>query len=192
MDQKFFHFSFIILFTALMAIRAYYHRLSVKYGGRAEFREKKFLRGVVSLPFIFILVVFMFDPRFLYFARVDMPDWLQWLGFTLGATSIFLTIWVHANLGVNFSSILHVREKHTLSTSGPYKWVRHPMYTVLFMHFLGILFLTENLLIGGAIISVFIFVISKRLKNEEKLMLDTFGEEYRQYMSQTGLFFPKF
>ena len=64
------------------------------------------------------------------------------------------------------------------------------MYTVLFMHFLGILFLTENLFIGGATLAGFIVIIAIRLKNEEKLMLETFGDEYRRYIENTGRFLP--
>lgn len=144
MEQQFFHVSFIILFAVLMAIRAYYHRQAIKYGGKVEFKEKRLIRAVIAVPFVYFLVRYMVDPGFLALADFYIPIWLQWLGFVLGVLSILLTIWIHVNLGINFSSVLHVREKHTLITSGPYKWVRHPMYTVLFIHFLSILFLTKN------------------------------------------------
>ncbi|MDP3696794.1 MAG: isoprenylcysteine carboxylmethyltransferase family protein [Candidatus Taylorbacteria bacterium] len=192
MEQKFFHVSFIILFVLILAIRAYCHRLAIKYAGKTEFKEKRLMRAIIGVPFVLLLVKYMIDPGFFVWARLDMPAWLQWLGFALGTASIPITVWIHANLGINFSSVLHVREKHTLSTTGPYKWVRHPMYTVLFMHFLGILFLTENLFIGGVSLLGFIIIIAGRLKNEERLMLETFGDDYRRYMERTGRFLPKF
>ncbi len=175
-----------------MAIRAYYHRRAVKYGGKAEFKEKRFMRAVLAIPAVYFMVRYMVDPGFLAWAGFNIPTWFQWLGLVLGILSIPLTVWVHINLGINFSSVLHIREKHTLITSGPYAWIRHPMYTVLFIHFLGILLMTKNWLMGGVPILALVLIVAVRLRNEEGLMLDTFGDEYRRYMHRTGRFLPKF
>jgi len=190
MEQRFFHLSFVVLFILLMVIRGYYHRQSIKYGGKAEFKENKWIRIVIAVPLVYFLVRYMIEPEFLAWADFSIYVWLQWLGLVLGVLSIFLTVWIHVNLSINFSSLLHVREGHTLVTTGPYKWVRHPMYTVLFVHFLSILLLTRNWIIGLVPIVIFVLVVAGRLKNEEKLMTETFGDEYRRYMEHTGRFLP--
>lgn len=192
MEQKFFHFSFIILFWVLIVIRMYYHRQSIKYGGKRDYKEKRLIRVILAVPFVYFLIKYMISPESLAFADFDVSPWLQWLGLGLGILTIPLTVWIHVHLGINFSSVLHVHEKHTLANTGPYKWVRHPMYTVLFMHFLAILLLTKNLLMGGVPLLILVLVVAGRLKNEEKLMLETFGDEYRQYMSRTWRFVPGF
>jgi len=191
MGQEFFHRSFIILFSVLMGIRTYYHRRSVKYGGKAEFKEKRFLRLVFGIPLAYFVVRYAINPQYLGWGEMNIAPWLQWLGWSLGIMSVILTFWVHRHLGINFSSVLHVREKHTLITSGPYKWVRHPMYTALFISFLANWLLTKNWVIGAIPLIALVVVIVYRIKKEESLMLRTFGEEYRNYMSSTGRFLPK-
>ena len=94
------------------------------------------------IPFMLILLAYMFSPQILSWARVDLPEWMQWVGVILGAASIPLILWVQRTLGSNFSTRLHVREEHTLVTDGPYRWVRHPMYTALYMNLIAVFLLT--------------------------------------------------
>src|SRR3989344_2189914 len=109
MGQEFFHRSFIIIFVVLMGIRAYYHRQSIKYGGKAEFREKRFMRIVFAVPLVYFMVRYMISPSYLAWGDMAFPISLQWSGLGLGVLSIVLTIWIHVHLGKNFSSLLHVR-----------------------------------------------------------------------------------
>ena len=64
-------------------------------------------------------------------------------------------------------------------THGPYHWVRHPMYTVLYMHLFAVLLLTRNWLIGGVFLLAMTLIIAQRLKREEATMIETFGDTYR-------------
>jgi protein-S-isoprenylcysteine O-methyltransferase Ste14 len=98
---------------------------------------------------------------------------------------------VHTALGDNFSTTLHLRENHTLVTDGPYRWIRHPMYTVLYVHLIGIFLLTGNWLIGGVYFLALSLIIVFRLNREEATMVEKFGDQYRQYMEQTGRFLPR-
>jgi protein-S-isoprenylcysteine O-methyltransferase Ste14 len=109
----------------------------------------------------------------------------------MGLASLPLIVWVQQALGSNFSTTLHVREEHTLVTHGPYRWVRHPMYTVLYLHFISIFLLTQNWFIGGVFLVALTLIVGLRLKNEEATMVDKFGEAYRSYMLRTGRFLPR-
>jgi len=73
-----------------------------------------------------------------------MPAWSRWLGVALGIVSLQLFGWTHHALGRNWSTRLVIKEGHSLVTSGPYRWVRHPMYTAIFGSWLAIFLLSAN------------------------------------------------
>jgi protein-S-isoprenylcysteine O-methyltransferase Ste14 len=77
-----------------------------------------------------------------------------------------------------------------LRTQGPYAWVRHPMYSALFLMGLGWLLLTANWFIGAPLMIGMIVVVFMRVENEEGVLIDLFGDEYREYMQRTGRFLP--
>ncbi len=83
-----------------------------------------------------------------------------------------------------------IKDSHTLVTSGPYRWVRHPIYTSYFALALSLFLLTTNLFIGLALLALSILLAS-RVEGEEALLLERFGDEYRAYMQRTGRFLPR-
>lgn len=193
MSQTFFHLTFIVIFVTFMGIRAYYFRKAQQQGGKAEFKEQKMTRIRQTVGWIFPLTLFtyMIWPSILGWANLPLPEWAQWTGVVLGLVSLALIWWVQWALDVNFAVILHVREEHTLIQHGPYKWVRHPMYTTLYLHALSCLLLTANVIVGGLYLVALTAIVIFRLKNEEAMMIEKFGDEYRNYITQTGRFLPK-
>ena len=189
----FFHYSFIIVLMAFMVIRIVFHRLALRTMGKAEFKEgglAKGLRLVLALPLVALLVTYIVQPSTLSWATFPLPEWARWVGLAMAVGSLPLLWWVHSSLGSNFSGLLHVREEHTLVTNGPYRWVRHPMYSVFYLYMIGILLLTSNWLIGGLMLVGLTAVMITRLEREEAVMLEKFGENYRVYMKRTGRFLP--
>lgn len=86
---------------------------------------------------------------------------------------------------------MKLQTDHRLVTSGPYRRIRHPMYTVLIMYELSWVFVSANLLF--LVYYVFsVFLIAVRIPREERMMLEKFGEEYRVYMKRTGRLLPRF
>lgn len=192
--DAFFHLSFIIVFLAFTVIRAYFHKQAQETRGQAEYKEGKLhiaSRLVVGLPFMLSLLVFMVQPGWFTWASLPLPLWAQWLGLILGITSLPLILWVQVALGSNFSTTLHVRQDHSLVTQGPYRWVRHPMYTVLFIHIVALSLLSSNWYIGGVPLLAFILIVATRLKNEERAMVEKFGPAYQDYIRRTGRFLPR-
>ena len=195
MEPIFFHYAFIAIFLVFVAIRLTYHRKAQRSMGKAEFKEGKLhiaMRLTFGIPFLLTLVAYMFRPEVLSWAALPLPAWLRGAGFAMAAASLPLFWWVHRALGSNFSGTLHVREEHTLVTHGPYRWVRHPMYTAFYIYLTGILLLTANWFIGGFFLAGLTLVVVNRLKNEELAMVEKFGERYRDYMRRTGRFLPAF
>src|SRR5688572_23111065 len=189
MDQTFFHMAFVAIFITFLAIRVAYHRLAMRSRGKVEYKEsKRFIavRFILALLLVPALFAYMFQPDILSWAALSLPEWMRWLGVLLGLASLPLLLWVHWALGSNFSGTLHVREEHTLVTHGPYRWVRHPMYSVFYVFMLSILLMTANWLVGGVSLLALTLVMVARLKNEEATMIEKFGDRYREYMRRTG------
>ncbi len=189
-----FHLGFVAVFLAFTAIRAYYHKKAGQSRGPAEYKEGRLytaLRLIVGIPFMLSLLVYLIRPGWFTWAVLPLPVWAQWAGLILGITSLPLIVWVQLALGSNFSTTLHVRREHTLVIQGPYRWVRHPMYTVLFVHLTALLLLSANWFIGGVPLLAFALIVAGRLKYEEQVMTEKFGPAYQDYMHRTGRFLPR-
>lgn len=194
MGHLFFHLVFVVVLVAFTAIRMYYHRLARRTQGKVEYREGRLhtaLRVTFGIPYMVAVVAYMVSPSVLAWADVPLSDGLRWVGAALALTSIPLIAWVQWALGSNFATTLHVREEHTLVTHGPYRWVRHPMYTVFFIQAIGLFLLTGNWLIGGVYVVAVTLIVVTRLRNEEAAMLEKFGDGYRAYIGRTGRFVPR-
>ncbi|HKY83922.1 MAG TPA: isoprenylcysteine carboxylmethyltransferase family protein [Anaerolineales bacterium] len=189
-----FHTLFVISFLSFVGIRAYYHRRASLEGGRMNVRDTRFsilLRLLLAIPLAGLLVAYMIRPAILGWAEIALPAWASWLGALMVLTSFALLIWVHRALGANFNTVLGVRDRHTLVTHGPYHWVRHPMYGVLFLFMVGLLLLTGNLLIGGLLLAGLVVTVGTRVAKEEAILEEAYGEEYSSYKARTGRFVPR-
>ncbi len=192
--DSFFHVAFVSLFVAFFGIRAYWHRRAAKLGGPAEYHEGPLhtaMRLVVGVPFLFVLVAYMIYPTILAWANFPAPLWLRWVGLLLMALSIPLVAWVHQSLAENFSLTLHLRKEHELITHGPYRYVRHPMYSALYMHLVGVLFLTANAFIGGVLLAALTCIVATRISREEALLAERFPDEYPAYRARRGRLLPR-
>jgi protein-S-isoprenylcysteine O-methyltransferase Ste14 len=139
-----------------------------------------------------LVIGWLAHPPWLAWAQLPLPAWLRWLGAAGGAAGTLLLWWSHHALGTNFAPVLHVRRNQTLVTGGPYRWVRHPMYSAMYL-ITGSFFLLSGVwLIGLLYWGSLTLVMLSRVGREEALMARTFGEEYRAYARRTGRFLPRF
>jgi protein-S-isoprenylcysteine O-methyltransferase Ste14 len=111
------------------------------------------------------------------------------VGALLTMLGVAFACWARYVLGRNWSSVVQVKEDHELIQTGPYHWVRHPIYTGLLLAFFG-----TAMAIGewrGAI-CVAIVAVSFwfKLKLEERWMRENFGSTYEQYMARTKALIP--
>ena len=182
-----------IVFAALLVVRVYYQIQARRAGAVTEFEGKANIaaRIVAGLGSFALLVLYLVNPAALAWASVALPSWLRWAGLPIGVLGIVLLLWVHLELGANFRGTLHLREGHTLITSGPYRWVRHPMYTAFFAITLSFTLLSVNWLIGTIFTGVLVFVMITRVKREEEVMRERFGVEYQTWELRTGRFLPR-
>ena len=194
MSQTFFHSVFVIFFVLFAVIRVYFQWRARRVQGQVEYKESKLniaLRALIGAIFFLGVLFYIVRPQVLVWAELPLPQWLQWLGVVLGVVSLPLLAWTQLALGSNFSPTLHVRREHTLVKSGPYRYVRHPMYTALFLSLLAILLLTRNWLVGGVPLVGLCVIVLLRVPHEESAMIEKFGDAYREYMKRTGRFLPR-
>ncbi|MBU6247761.1 MAG: isoprenylcysteine carboxylmethyltransferase family protein [Xanthomonadaceae bacterium] len=114
---------------------------------------------------------------------------LSILGAVLVWAGVLLAIWARTTLGRNWSAVVQVKQDHELVERGPYRRVRHPIYTGLLMAFLGTaLALGEwRGLLGTAIVGASFWF---KLRLEERWMREQFGGRYEAYMQRTKALLP--
>jgi len=136
------------------------------------------------LPLIWILT------PFLDFANYPLRPEALAAGVECLALGLWLFYRSHADLGTNWSVTLEVREKHQLVTSGVYRWMRHPMYLSLFVYSAGFALVGSNWIVGPSYGISMLVLFSFRVVPEERMMLETFGDDYRAYMATTKRLIP--
>jgi protein-S-isoprenylcysteine O-methyltransferase Ste14 len=116
------------------------------------------------------------------------PPTLDWIGAMLTAIGIGFAIWARVILGQNWSPRPAVKEHHELVTTGPYAYVRHPIYTGIMLAALGTA-LTGSVF-GSALFLLISITFTVRMNKEEKIMLDLFPEHYPEYQKHTKRLVP--
>ena len=128
-------------------------------------------------------------------SNVSFPLWVRWAGLGLGLLAVFINAWSHRTLGEklgqDFDPALRLLKVPALVKDGPYAKVRHPIYMAFLLMQISVLFLTSNWFIGFCGIAIIISVIALRVPEEEKLLIEQFNDEYREYMKNTGSLLPK-
>ena len=116
----------------------------------------------------------------------DFGPAVGWVGALLTVVGIAFAIWARYRLGRNWGS--HPKEDHVLVTSGPYAYVRHPIYA-------GAILALFGSALTGSMVAVVLFVISivfclRRISNEERALLSLFPGQYPAYQARTKRLIP--
>lgn len=135
-------------------------------------------------------IIYVLAPDVIRWAALPLPAWLRWLGVLLGFVSIALFWWIHRALGANWAMPNVIKQDQTLVESGPYRWVRHPMYSMLFLWSLAFFLISANWLVGGLWLGMTLVAVAASTR-EEAMLIERFGPAYRDYMRRTGRFAPK-
>ena len=111
-----------------------------------------------------------------------------------GVMCLVIGLWLfyrsHADLGTNWSITLEVREQHRLITQGVYRHIRHPMYLALALYSIGQALVIPNWVAGPSNLIAFAILFALRLRAEERMMVEEFGDEYAAYSARTKRLIP--
>ena len=153
--------------------------------------QEKILLLLLSIGMFFVPIIYG-ATDWLDFANYSLPIWARWLGVLLISLALFVFWRAHTDLGLNWSPTLEIREHHDLVTQGIYGVIRHAMYASQWLWVIAQPLLLPNWIAGFLNLLVFIPFYFLRVREEEKLMLEQFGEQYRSYMQKVGGVVPRF
>ena len=184
----------LVVYSLFSIIRIEYYRKAKRANYKTVIEEKR--RYAIWLN-IFIcyevatFFVYIFFPETLGWAALPLPVWLRLTGAGLGVIALMWFVWIHRTLGSNLSVRIRIKEAQYLVTDGPYRWVRHPMYTAFYLLHVAAFLLTANWFIGATWLAGLTVVIFLRVSREEAMLLARFGEAYSSYSENTGPFLPR-
>lgn len=163
---------------------------SAKVTARVESAQSRLLHLVPLLAGIFLIEQSPVAPwRVLSMHALPGTLATYWCGATLQAAGLLFTVWARLRLGRNWSGIVTLKQGHELIRTGPYRWVRHPIYTGLLVAFLGNAICANAVgsFIGVAICGA---AFVRKLRIEEGFLRTQFGEEYSLYAAETRALLP--
>ena len=194
-DERMYSAATTLLFFFAMSISIYFR-------SRAARQSSENLReGGGGIPFIllrltFVLSIFAFivayaiNPAWVRWASLSIPAWIRIGGGATAVTMIGCFWWLFVHLGRNVTPTHKTRADHTLVTTGPYRWVRHPLYSAGIIFWFGISLLAATWVFMALTGAALLFLL-RRVPQEEADLLEKFGDNYRAYMEHTGRFFPR-
>ena len=178
-----------------LSISIYFRRTAQKGSGDKINRRQEgnitmvMLRGGGLIIWISV-VAYILYPAAVSWSLIIFPSWVVWIGAAASAVSVLLLVWMFNSLGKNITDSVTIRNEHSLVTSGPYRYIRHPLYV-----FGALLFLSISLIMGSwfiPLVGIPIYaILIYRTGIEEEMLTERFGNKYTQYMERTGRFFPR-
>ena len=112
------------------------------------------------------------------------------MGLLLIGAGVAFALWAIAALGRHYDLVPEVHQDHELVRAGPFRFVRHPVYTGLAIHFAGACLATGNLLLIAGTLLVTYPAFYVRARAEERLLRDRFGAAYDDYARRVGMLVP--
>lgn len=195
MNENIFRVLAAIILFAAVGISSYFRRKADRESGEKVSRKAD---GTVMMTIIKIAglilwlspLVYLLDPVWMSWSKIGLPEWARWLGVGIGSICVLLIYWLFSSIRSGITPTSATRKNHVLVTSGPYRWVRHPLYTVGASLFIAFGMMADNWFIIALGILTFT-LMAVRTPKEEANLIQKFGDEYREYMQHTGRFFPK-
>jgi protein-S-isoprenylcysteine O-methyltransferase Ste14 len=196
-EDKILHILLSCLYLVFLFERGYFQSKAMLVSGEAKkFKESKKKMATMIILFIVAQIwvigsfIYIVKPESMNWARMSVPQWVRWLGMIIAVSGIVLEFSTQIYLGRNYSTTLHIGEEQTLITAGPYRYMRHPMYTALITVGIGLGLLSSSWYFLLPFLATMV-VVAFRIRKEEDAMIEKFGDRYIKYSQETGRFSPR-
>ena len=192
-EEQLFRLLFIAIYAVFFGVRIRYRLESVRREPEKRQKSESLATKILMvaiLGYFTSIILYLLDVQWISWSRLPLPLWLRWLGTCVAVCAVVLVAWTHHTLGRQYSAEFAIQKDHVLITTGPYSRTRHPMYTGFNLFSLSLAIMSSNLLL---LLFAFLIVVPFPwlAREEERMLIETFGDEYREYMRRTGRFFPR-
>ena len=142
------------------------------------------------------IILYAILPSWIVFLSISLPDWFRLTMVCVTALSIPFTLWGYRMIGKNWVHALEPlkfqqRKEETLVTSGPYHYVRNPIYLGAFTFIITLALVAANWVVLLPALAL-VTIAYRQVGREEAMLIEKFGDKYREYMKRTPRFIPKF
>lgn len=178
---------FWLIFGVYWLVSAFHRKATKK-------RETYLQRFGYTLPLV-LAFYFLFRPEahdypYLGVRFVPSGPSTEWAGVLLTAAGVAIAIWARWHLGSNWSGVVTLKEGHELIRTGPYRAIRHPIYTGILIALFGTMVTLGEVrgLIGLAVAWASFYIKARR---EESFLAQEFGPAFAEHQRRTGMFLPR-
>lgn len=193
--EQIFRWTFVAIFLSSSLISKYYRRMAKTSGGtiprKNEGRIAMLLRALLALPLVLSFFAYMINPRWMAWSTVALPVWVRWVGAGLGIACLPLLWWLFSSIGSNISETVLTKKEHKLVTTGPFRWIRHPLYSVSMVLFLSYGMIASNWWMITITAIGLVMIVLLVIPREEAELVAKFGEEYEQYQESVRMLVPR-
>ena len=195
MDSFVFRLTLTALLIGFVAHRAFYAR-QVQHPAESILKQPKAGKGtrmanLLAPPALLATLLYLLHPAWMSWSALPLPRWLRWLGAGVALGGFVLLQWSQKTLGPNWSDAPRLVHGQQMIASGPYRRIRHPIYAAFLLILSAPFLISANWFIGGMWIAMTGLDVAARIRTEEALMLDQFGDAYRAYRQRTGRLLPR-
>lgn len=146
--------------------------------------------GASFLAFCGAMIVYLVNPAWMTWSGLPFAPAARWSGLAPLMCGSALIVWGTRHLAENFTMSVETKSSHKLITTGPYRWVRHPLYSGLLIEALGVSLFVANWFVAGSAAATWA-LLAVRTRIEEDNLVEKFGGEYREYQARAGMFIPR-
>jgi protein-S-isoprenylcysteine O-methyltransferase Ste14 len=179
-----------LIFIVVFWVVFYAYWIFSAFGAKRNARRGSWgfgLRIVILLAFIVLLQNTSAREFVIRERLIALDPALEWLGVVICACGLAFAIWARVYLGKNWGMPMSLKQDAQLVTTGPYQYVRHPIYTGMTLGMIGTALVVPWWIVP-VVFAFGYFVYSAKV--EEKIMTGEFGQKYTDYMKRSKMLIP--
>jgi len=195
MSEQAWQICFAILFATNVGVRWIAHWRAGIFvhkdaAGHEGSRHDDAKQTIIAISLLMSLA-YSISPSLVQWSQVPLPHAARVAGLVAAIVATPVHIWAFVALGTFYNSVLVVREDHQLIDRGPYRWIRHPMYSSALVGGLSLALISANVVLLATFVLSLWLVLHSRIPKEERMLREHLSERYGEYAQRTGALLPR-